>query len=84
MPATHTVLPGSQRIASTTRCNATQTQQAVGKVATQEVVDQVVSDSTSNIVRVIKPGDAVVDDYNEGRLNLEVDATNSIIRAKCG
>lgn len=66
------------------RCNAAWAQQAVGKAAVQSVIDRVGSDSTSSIVRVITPGDAVTDDYNESRLNLEVDADNSIFRATCG
>lgn len=83
VPATRAGPHSSQRNASTL-CNATRAQQVVGKVATQDVIDRVAADSTSTIVRVIRPGDAITDDYNEGRLNLEVDTTNSIIRAKCG
>lgn len=69
---------------SAMRCDAARAQLAIGKAATQEVIDRAIADSTSSAVRVIKPGDAVTDDFNEGRLNLEVDARNTIIRATCG
>lgn len=71
-------LPGDMR------CDAVRVRPAIGKTATQDVVDQAVTDSTSDAVRVIQPGDAVTDDFNAGRLNLEVDAGNTIIRANCG
>lgn len=35
-------------------------------------------------VRVIGPGDMVTQDYRENRLNLEVSAAGSLVRATCG
>ncbi|SDG65482.1 I78 family peptidase inhibitor [Pelagibacterium luteolum] len=35
-------------------------------------------------VRVIGPGDMVTQDFREDRLNLEVSATGSLVRAYCG
>lgn len=69
---------------SAIRCDAARAQPTIGNAATQDVIDRAAADSTSDTVRVIKPGDAVTDDFSEGRLNLEVDASNTIIRANCG
>jgi hypothetical protein len=35
-------------------------------------------------VRVIAPGQAVIQNYSESRLNLEVDAGGNLVRASCG
>lgn len=35
-------------------------------------------------VRVISPGQAVIQNYSESRLNLEVDAAGNLVRAGCG
>lgn len=66
------------------RCDASKVQSAIGKTATQDVIDQAVADSTSGAVRVIKPGQAVTADFSQGRLDLEVDAGNVITKASCG
>ncbi|MEP7085047.1 MAG: I78 family peptidase inhibitor [Betaproteobacteria bacterium] len=65
-------------------CDARKAQAAVGKTATQAVVDQVVAGSGSRNVRVLKPGDAMTMDYREDRVNIEVDATNAIKTIRCG
>ncbi len=36
------------------------------------------------IVRIIRPGDVVTQDYNENRLNLELDGADRLARAYCG
>jgi hypothetical protein len=69
---------------SAMHCDAARAQSAIGKAATQDVVDRAVADSASGAVRVIKPGMAVTADYSDARLNLEVDASNVIIKASCG
>jgi hypothetical protein len=35
-------------------------------------------------VRVIAPGQAVIQNYSESRLNLEVDAAGNLVRVSCG
>ena len=35
-------------------------------------------------VRVIAPGQAVIQNYSDARLNLETDATGKLVRATCG
>lgn len=66
------------------RCDAASAQSAVGKTASQEVVDQAVADSGSSTARVIKPGQPVTMDYREDRLNIEVDAGNVVTAVRCG
>jgi hypothetical protein len=35
-------------------------------------------------VRVVAPGQAVIQNYSESRLNLEVDSSGNLVRASCG
>jgi hypothetical protein len=35
-------------------------------------------------LRIIRPGDAITEDYSETRLNAELDANDRIIRLWCG
>lgn len=66
------------------QCDAGKAQSAVGKTASQDVVDKAVSDSGSSTARVIKPGQAVTMDFREDRLNIEVDAGNVVTAVRCG
>ncbi|MCL1636051.1 I78 family peptidase inhibitor [Luteimonas sp. SX5] len=66
------------------RCDAANAQWAVGKPADQTLIDKAVSDSGSQTVRVIKPGEAVTMDFREDRLNIEVDAENNVATVRCG
>lgn len=65
-------------------CDAGKALAAIGKVATQAVVDKVVADSGSRSARVIKPGMAVTMDFREDRVNIDVDAANKITAIRCG
>lgn len=66
------------------RCDAATVQSAIGKTASQEVVDQIVADSGSGKSRVIKSGQAVTMDFREDRVNIEVDAGNVVTAIRCG
>jgi hypothetical protein len=57
---------------------------AVGRNATTGVVERATLDSGARTARIIGPGQAVTQDYNPDRLNIEVDETNRIIRLRCG
>jgi len=65
-------------------CDAAKAQSAVGKTATQDVVDKIVADSGARSARVIKPGMAVTMDYREDRVNIDVDAANTVTAIRCG
>lgn len=89
VPATETASPTSPSstppVADVARqCDAGKAQSAIGKVASQDVVDNAVSDSGSRTVRVIKPGQVVTMDFREDRLNIEVDAGNVVTAVRCG
>jgi hypothetical protein len=54
-----------------------------GKVATEALVKQAVTDSGAKHARVVKPGMAVTMDFREDRLTINVDAQNKIERIGC-
>ncbi|MCY7353678.1 MAG: hypothetical protein LH470_01085 [Lysobacter sp.] len=74
----------SPRMTDTIKCDDSKGQAAVGRTATQSVVDRVIADTGSRTARVIKPGQSVTMDYSEQRVNIHVDAKNVIISVKCG
>ena len=57
---------------------------AIGKVATADVVEQARKDAGARMARVLKPGQMVTMEYAEGRLNIDVDAGNVITNLRCG
>ena len=57
---------------------------AIGKVATAEVIEQARKDAGARKARVLKPGQMVTMEYAEGRLNIDVDAGNVITNLRCG
>lgn len=65
-------------------CQADKGQWAVGQLADEAVVAKVRTDTTSDRMRVIKPGMAVTMDFREDRVNVEVDADNRVIAVRCG
>lgn len=65
-------------------CDAAKARSAIGKTATQDVVDAAVAAAGAKGVRVIKPGMAVTMDYREDRLNIDVDAANVVTDVRCG
>lgn len=83
-----TTTPGSDRAATAPEpvpgCNAEAVQAAIGHQATPEVVEQARADAGASTVRTLKPDQAVTMEYLEGRLNLVVDASNTITSARCG
>jgi hypothetical protein len=70
--------------AAAAKCNAPQAQFAVGQAATPQLAEEARRRSGSSAVRVIKPGDMVTLEFSEQRLNLEVDAANRVLKARCG
>lgn len=72
------------RNALTGNCDAKAAQSLVGQVATPEIAEQARAAAGARGVRVLKPGQMVTLEHNPGRLNLDVDEDNVIIRARCG
>ena len=66
-------------------CNADAAKpNAIGKVATTDVVDHARRDAGAQMARVLKPGQMVTMEYREGRLNIDVDEANVITNLRCG
>ncbi len=65
-------------------CQADKGQWALGQTAEDTVVAKIVADTTSERVRVIRPGMAVTMDFREERVNVDVDAENRIVSVRCG
>lgn len=57
---------------------------AIGKVATAEVVERARIEAGAEIARVLKPGMMVTMEYRAGRLNIDVDGNNVITNLRCG
>jgi hypothetical protein len=55
-----------------------------GKAFDAEVQAQAQRLSGARAVRVIRPGQAVTMDFNPFRLNIELDASDRVLRVRCG
>ena len=55
----------------------------IGKQADETLLNRAKIESTSRIVRVLKPGQMVTMEYNDQRLNIYVDANNVVERYSC-
>lgn len=68
----------------TARCDAGAAQSFVGKNADAPVVEQARIAAGADVARVLKPGQVVTMEYRDGRLNINVDARNTITGVRCG
>ncbi len=66
------------------QCNAAGAQFALGGMANAALVEEARKRSGAWIARVIGPGQAVTMEYNAQRLNLDVNAANSVMNVRCG
>ena len=65
-------------------CDASKVQDVVGKKPEQALVDDAVRRSGAKAVRVIPHDGMVTMDYRGDRLNLQLDASGTIVTATCG
>ena len=65
-------------------CNADAARSIVGQVASSTIVDQARVAAGAETARTLKPGQAVTMEFNGNRLNLDVDANNTITNVRCG
>jgi hypothetical protein len=65
-------------------CNAEAARSVVGQIATAATVEQARSAAGVEIARTLKPGQMVTMEYNASRLNIDVDAGNTITNVRCG
>ena len=66
------------------RCDAAPVAWAVGQKADEEVMKKVWKQSGSGLIRPIAPGQAVTMDFRQDRINVHLDAGNTITRLDCG
>lgn len=66
------------------RCDAAPVAWAVGQKADEQVMKNVWQQSGSGMIRPIAPGQAVTMDFREDRINVHLDAGNTITRLDCG
>ncbi len=64
-------------------CNADAVQWAIGRPATEEVVERAKRESGAKVVRVLPPGLSVTQEFMYGRLNINVDPLNVIQTVSC-
>ena len=84
---TNTTRPASS-LPALADCGAADLQSKIGQpvggsTATDATVGGVLVQSRGD-VRVIAPGQAVIQNYSEHRLNLETDKSGELLRATCG
>ena len=66
------------------RCDAAPVAWAVGRKAEQQVMKQVWQQSGAGLIRPIAPDQAVTMDFRADRINVYLDAGNTITRLACG
>lgn len=87
-PADEATAPASTEAPAATPpqpgCNAEAARSVVGQVASAEVIEQARTAAGAEQARTLKPGQMVTMEYVAGRLNIDVDANNTITNLRCG
>lgn len=83
-PAPTASAPAAPATPAQPGCNADAARSVVGQVATGEVVEQARSAAGAETARTLKPGQMVTMEFNPSRLNIDVDAGNTITNVRCG
>ncbi len=76
LPAGAVVLSGT--------CDAQAAQYAIGRPASEALQAELVTKSLAKTLRLLKPGEAVTQEFSSQRLNLGLDASGRITSARCG
>lgn len=66
------------------RCDAAPVAWAVGQKGDEQVMKKVWRQSGAGLIRPIAPGQAVTMDFRQDRINVHLDAGNTITRLDCG
>ena len=70
--------------AMTTSCNADAAKAAVGKKATDEVIEQARVAAGAAVARALRPDMMITMEYRGDRLNLRTDVDGKVVGASCG
>lgn len=65
-------------------CTAEAAQAYIGRIASDDVVDEARRAAHADVARVLHPGDVVTMEARIGRLNVDVDEHNVIVGVRCG
>lgn len=65
-------------------CDPDAARSAIGKVATDEVVERARIAAGADVARTLKPGQVITMEYHASRLNLSVDHGNVVVDVSCG
>lgn len=65
-------------------CNADAAQDAVGKTATDEVIEQARQASGATVARALRPDMVITMEYRGDRLNLRTDTNDVVVSVACG
>lgn len=80
--------PPAAQLPPSADCGASELQDQLGQPVTGASASDAAVDGvpvrSKGDMRVIAPGQAVIQNYSEDRLNLETDASGNLVRASCG
>lgn len=65
-------------------CVAEDANRAIGQAASDANVERATLDAGAKAARVIRPGQAITEDFSPDRLNIHLDERERIVRLNCG
>lgn len=65
-------------------CNADKASHTVGRALSARVEQEALYSSGASLLRVIRPGQVVTQEYRAERLNLQLNDHGTVVRAYCG
>ncbi|WP_066806624.1 I78 family peptidase inhibitor [Sphingomonas asaccharolytica] len=68
----------------TGECSASGLENLVGAAATPSLVNRAKRQAGASVVRILRPGQIVTMEYQNGRLNVNVDENNRVKSFNCG
>lgn len=66
------------------KCNAKPAQSAIGLSATESVVEVVRAKASAYVARILRPGQITTKEFNQRRVNIELDIAGRITGVNCG
>ncbi len=72
------------KISGNGRCDAGKVAWAIGQTADKDTMARVWRESGAGLIRPVAPGQAMTRDYRPDRVNVYIDAGNTITKVNCG